>query len=257
MAKTTTNAEEAFFDRVRSAPFIFTGQVVRTEASSVREIAPGPGLALVQVREVFRAPPTLGDIKGKRLTVRLDPKRDIKRGSAALFYATSWIYSDGIAVVEVGREAVPRDSRAMLERVVRAEVQAEDAKLTTRLRDAAMVVTGAVERVSPIEADRTAMTSEHDPVWWRAELMLDRTEKGQAKEPRLSIAFPASLDEYWIETPKLQVGQRGVFILHSEAEGERARMRPPAPAILDALDFQPMAHADRVRALLKLVLQRG
>lgn len=260
MPATRKNPEARFAEQVQSAPFIFVGRVVESGASTVREIAPQAGLAVVLVEEVYRAPVTLGDLKGKPLTIMLDGKKSADKGARALFYATSWMYSDGIAVVEVGRSAVPRDAGAMLERVVRAEVRGEDQKLLARLASAELVVTGRVERISPIEEARTSLTSEHDPVWWRADLVIDRAEKGRLKEPRLTIAFPASLDEYWIDVPKLQAGQRGLFLLHGVAgvaEGKRARMRPPAPALLDALDFQPMVQCDRVRALLKLAMREG
>lgn len=252
MTTTTKTSEARFAEQVQSAPFIFVGRIVQPGASTVREIAPQPGLAVVLVEDVYRAPVSLGALKGTRLTIMLDRKRPTEKGTRTLFYATSWMYSDGIAVVEVARASVPADAKVMLERVVRAELLGEDEKLADRLRRADLVVTGLVESVSPIEAQRTSLTSEHDPVWWRSDLLIDRANKGQLKEPRLAIAFPASLDEYWIDVPKLQAGQRGLFILHRQSDSKRARLRPPLPAVLDPLDVQPMTQAERVRALLKL-----
>lgn len=257
MAKSSQVSDARLVEQVRTAPFIFTGRVMQPGGSTVREIAPAPGLAVLRLEEVFRAPATLGDLKGTRLTIQLAGTRPLEKGASALFYATSWMYSDGLAVVELGREVVPRDPTALHERVARAEVQAEDGKLVARLQRAELVVSGMVERVSLLESQRTSFTTEHDPQWWQAELLLDRVEKGQVKEPRVTIVFPASLDEYWIDVPKLQEGQRGVFLLHRDAEGKRSRMRPPTLAILDPLDVHPMVQGERVRALLKLAALGG
>ena len=236
-----------FAEQVRTAPFIFTGQVVTPGATTLAALAPDERLAVVRIDTVFRAPAVLGPIEGKRVTIQLARGRPMKAGARALFYATSWLYAEGIAVVELAREPVPRNPKDVLARVAQAELRLEDDKLGVRLRRAELVVSGVVGETGPLEGERAAPRSEHDPVWWRADIAVERIEKGQADGTRVTAFFPSSLDEYWLDTPKLVPGQRGVFILHRE----KGRMPAPGPALLDPLDFQPPGHLERVRAALK------
>src|SRR5713226_9399606 len=112
-----SQSDARFFEQVRGAPFIFTGKVLKTGATTVSQLPPDPRLAVVRVEAVFRAPPVLGPLKGKRVTVQLTEERRAKSGDTALFYATSWLYGDGIAVVEVAHETAPKDPRTVLARV--------------------------------------------------------------------------------------------------------------------------------------------
>ena len=252
MATARQQADARFDEQVQAAPFIFTGQIVKTGAAAIAALTPDERLAIVRVDTVLRAPPLLGALRGKRITIQLIARRPMKAGAKALFYATSWLYGDGIGVVEVARESVPKDAKAMLTAVAQAELRIEDGKLSARLQNAELVITGMIETTEPVEHDEREPRSEHDPLWWRADIAIDQVEKGRLREARHSAYFPASLDTYWLDVPKLQRGQRGTFILHRHAEGKRARMAPPGPALLDPLDYQPPSQVERVRALLKL-----
>ncbi|HYR91648.1 MAG TPA: hypothetical protein VE422_46780 [Terriglobia bacterium] len=249
---TSPQADARFEEQVRSAPFIFSGQIVKPGASTVATLPPNDRLAIVKIDTVFRAPAVLGSLTGKRITVQIAAGKPMKTGAKALFYATSWLYGDGIAVVEVARADVPKDKKDMLARVAQAEIRLEDNKLTDRLSRADLVVSGIVADTRPVDRERPEPRSEHDPVWWQADIAVDRMEKGKVQSVIVLAYFPASLDEYWLDVPKLQPRQRGVFILHRGADDKRTILQPPGPALLHPLDFQPAVQLDRVRALLKL-----
>jgi hypothetical protein len=247
------SSDARFVERVRSTPFIFVGRIVKRGAATM-DIEPGDRTAVVVVVDtVLRAPAVLGRLERKRITVLLAAGKPARPGLRALFYATSWLYGDGIAVVEVAREAAPRDAATALARVARAELAIEDARLAERLRHADLVILGSVLETAPIGRELRGPRSEHDPVWWRAELVVDAVEKGRLKQPQLSVFFPSSLDEYWLDVPKLQPSQRGVFLLHRGGEGKRNRFPPPGLAMLDPLDSHPPTQHERIRALLKLI----
>jgi hypothetical protein len=252
MATGKQQADARFAEQVRAAPFIFIGQIVKARATAIAALEPDDRLAVVRVDTVLRAPPVLGALKGKRITIQLTCGRPMKAGAEALFYATSWLYGDGIAVVEVARKSVPEDAKAMLAAVAQAELRIEDGKLSERLQLAELVITGMVVETHPVENVAGGPRSEHDPLWWRAEIAIDHIEKGTLAEARHSAYFPSSLDVYWLDVPKLQRGQRGTFILQRHAEGKKALMAPPGPALVHPLDFQLPAQVERVRALLKL-----
>lgn len=252
MTAPVTPADARFVERVRSAPFIFAGRIVKRGASTMAMVEPNDQVAVVAVDSVFRAPPVLGRLEKTRVTVQLAPGRTASAGDRILFYATSWMYGDGLAVVEVAREALPKDLAATRARVARAELAIEDEKLAARLRAAATVVSGAVLATRPLEESIRGHRSEHEPVWWLADVAVDHYEKGRGGEPRITVVFPSSVDEYWLDVPKLEAGDRGVFLLHQRAQGKKDRFPPPGPALLDPLDFHALTQLERIRALLKL-----
>jgi hypothetical protein len=252
MARALSDAQ--FIERVRSAPYVFSATVVKTGASTVSALPAADNLALLKVDSVARAPAVVGELKGRRLTLR--QASALKVGDKAVFYAAGWLYGDGLALVETAREALPKTERDWVERIARAELWLADERMASRLRDAETVLAGTVEHCEPAQGSKDepySPRSEHDPLWWRARIAVNQVAKGRSREPVVEAFFPSSLDEYWLDVPKLQPGQRGVFLLHRRAAGRKETMQPPGPALTDALDFQLPTQAERLRSLLKLI----
>jgi hypothetical protein len=243
--------------QVRMAPFIFTGRILKAEGSTVAQVAAQAGVGVVKVDAVLRSPAVLGRLEGRSITLRFADGKATKPGTRAMFFASSWVYADGLAVAEVGRSALPKDVRLMRALITAAELRVIDEPLLQRLRLALLVVTGRVESTRQPMVDESHARSEHDPLWQIAEIAVEHAEKGALREARLTVAFPSSLDEYWLDVAKLVPGLRGTFILHQELDKKRVRFRAPAPALMHALDFQPTNQIERVRLLLKLLAARG
>jgi hypothetical protein len=252
MARSLSDAQ--FIERVRAAPFVFSASVLKTGASSVSTLPAAEGLAVLKVDAVARAPAVVGSLRGKRITLRCASTPRV--GDKAVYYAAGWLYGDGLALVEIAREAMPKIGRDWIEKIARAELWLADDRLASRLRDAAMVVDGLVEQTEPAERKDDAPAtprSEHDPLWWRARIAVGGVVKGPLPDPWVDAYFPSSVDEYWLDVPKLRVGQRGLFLLHRRAASRKESLQPPGPALVDALDFQLPTQADRLQALLKLI----
>ena len=77
-----------FADTVRDAPFIFDGIVEKPNAATMPAIA-SEATAIVKVNEVFRAPPAVGNLKGKKITLQLASVKGTKAGQRATFYAAA------------------------------------------------------------------------------------------------------------------------------------------------------------------------
>ncbi|MFP3556908.1 hypothetical protein SB861_40275 [Paraburkholderia sp. SIMBA_049] len=243
--------------QVADAPFVFTGRVVEPEGSTIAALKGHANIGIVKVDTVFRAPASLGPLTGRLLTMQFARGKQPKAGTRALFYAASWLFAESIAVIERGRTAPPKDEKSMLATVAAAELRLHDEALMERLRSAVCVVTGTVAQTEDtVVGEVRGFRSEHDPLWWQAEITVDQVEKGKLREPYLIVYFPSSLDEFWLDVPKLYPGQRGTFLLHHATLGKAARFEPPGPAIVHALDVQPSAHTERVRTLLKVISSR-
>jgi hypothetical protein len=93
-----------------SASFIFSGSVTATNRSSVRILAGRQGLALARSARAFCIDPTMGDLVGKEITLRVLPGAEVAVGESAIFFANSWVHAEGIAVAALTpfRRGAPR-----------------------------------------------------------------------------------------------------------------------------------------------------
>ena len=239
-----------FFEKVRGAPFIFTGKVLKTGATTLSQLPPDPRLAVVRVEAVFRAPPVLGPLKGKRVTVQLTAERRAKSGELALFYATSWLYGDGIAVVEIAHEVAPKDPGAMIARVSRAELWLEESKLGARLKQAELVLSGMVDKTGPVETAGRGFKSEHDPMWWRAgSWSTTSTRASCASRGSRRTSRPASTN-IGSTCPSLHPRDRGCSCCTARPRARvRVSCRPGWRSSMRSTTNRP-GSAERVRSLL-------
>lgn len=67
MTTSESIADERLVTRVRSAPFIFSGKIIKTGASTVAVLEPNEQVVVVAIRTVFRTPPVLGQLEGRRI----------------------------------------------------------------------------------------------------------------------------------------------------------------------------------------------
>jgi hypothetical protein len=81
-----------------------------------------------------------------------------------------------------------------------------------RLADADIVVSGRVTGVRDVPVPKRGIT-EHDPLWREATLTVSATHKGARVPKTIRVRFPGSTDVAWATAPKLQRGQKGVFLL--------------------------------------------
>jgi hypothetical protein len=209
--------------------------------------------AIVVVGEVFTAPPQLGDYTGKEITIQLEHSEGVEDGLEAVFFTTSWIYGESLAVMEVGRIEGKVDAKEIREQIAQAELALADQALEERIALAELVILGTVVRTAPEMEYRQSMpVTEHTPDWWEATILVESVEKGQLSKTETQSLFPNSRDEAWIESPKFREGQHGIWILQSDQEEKGwPTMRIPGYTALDPLDFQDASQLNRIRALIK------
>jgi hypothetical protein len=246
MAK-TRRSHRRLDDLVDRSGFIFTGIVRRTAAATMPRVTTSDRTAVVQVQEVLRVPRVLGDYTEKQVTVLLQKATSAKRGERTVFFTTSWMFGEGLAVTEVGTMK-PEDG--LRGRIADAEARLADRALQARIERASVIVTGKVLRTRPLEK-KTRFVSEHDPKWWEASVEIESIEKGRHKEDTIPVLFPSSDDEMWIDSPKFREGQEGVWILQRNQQERGAPVfRVPGYTALDPLDYRARVERDRVIKLI-------
>jgi hypothetical protein len=235
---------------VRQSSLIFVGTVRKLNATTVPTVPASASTAVVRVDEVVYNAGVVTDIAGKDITVELLAPGSVTPRQRAVFYTNVDAYGDSIAVREVAHEELKTGGAAAMQAQT-AEVtkRLADEKLQARIAQADLIVTGRVTAVQPSEGNaRRAPRSEHDPEWWEATLKVQTVEKGQASPGDLTVLFPHSKDVRWFGSPKFEVNQDGIFLLHRT---EDKQLRASGYTALHALDFQALDQRDRIKAMVQ------
>jgi hypothetical protein len=228
----------------RTSSFVFSGTVEQTGASNVAAVDPTDRMLLVRVDRSLRASQVLGDLTNRLVTVESEVADDLQPGTAAVFFADSWLQGEQIAVRERAHIAADRVDEAAA-----AVASLPDLHLEDRLRDAAAVVHALVTATRLVPGVDAGY---RDPGWTEASLEIFETLKGDAAGMRL--VFPTSTTKSWFLAPRFTAGQRGVFLLHVDAPGAEKALDDPAlegvVTAFDKADVQPESELEHVRSLL-------
>jgi hypothetical protein len=234
----------------RRSQFIFRGTVERLEGSTLPQLPPQEATAVVKVQEVIHSPVGLDDFTGSDITVLLAKPESAEVGQESVFFTTSWLYGESLAVVDQGHVDA-KEMRAVRKGVAGMIGRMRDEELQARLARANLVVVGKVQETRPFKSERPQPVTEHAPDWWQADLAVDSVEKGRWAEDHIAVLFPASTDEFWSDSPKFTQGDEGIWILQRD-QNERGWpvMREPGFTALHSFDFQPRGEIQRVRNLV-------
>lgn len=241
-------------DLTKQSGFVFEGTVQKMGGVTTPGIEANQSTAVVYVDKVLKGPRVLAQFRGREITVVAGEHVGAK--TRAVFFTNAFHYGEGLAVRVVGRFDV---TGTEVEREVHeAMKESDDDNLLRQLRSARLVVRGSVIKVAPSE-HREKVASEHDPEWWEFVIEVEAVEKGSVKQAkdkgaksRITAFFAHSTDVAWYKSPKVQLGETGVFILH---EGVVRSRQTPGPAMVHPLDFQPASEIERVRTLIKRIAQ--
>src|SRR6266849_2593173 len=83
---------------IRAAGFIFRGTVQKTHASNVSALPASARTIVVRVDENLKATPEIASVLGKEVTVEMRRTLNLKEGQQAVFYNSSWLYGETLAV---------------------------------------------------------------------------------------------------------------------------------------------------------------
>ena len=271
--KETPISAERVSQWAQASAFVFTGRIEAMGSTNLDGVEPEPRMATVQVEDVAVAPPDLGDLRGRVITVYLETPDDLDAGDQVTFFARSWQYGRNIGVVEIGRTSVPASSVGP--NIVAAQLQQLDDQLVARIRDADAVISGLVTATHPVPRTADLPGFVEGVQWWVAEMWIGSVEKGQPPEDQ-RIWFPEGGENHWGIVPKAHPRQEGVWLLRPLAEpgeDDHPEDRPDQHGFDDEypdkrgrkdpddgerrlmarerLDFHALSDLPRIRALLR------
>ena len=252
-------------DLARRASFVFHGRVKAVGKNNLDGVEPDERMAMVLVDDVVVAPPSLGDLTGKTITLYLTSSRGMKANHQATFFATSWHYGRTIGLTEIGRTSTPVTE--LRRRVIDERLEVHNLQLEARTRRAVLIVSGRV--LTTFRTERADLPGRDEGIeWWEAEMWVGTVEKGTPPE-HLHIFYPVGGDREWGPVPRSHPGQVGVWLLGpvsepdaDERESEPRGKRTKKPArdqmlmALDPLDYQAISALPHVRELLRRTSER-
>jgi hypothetical protein len=247
-------ADQPIADLARNAQFVVAGRVARTGAASMPMVLASANTGVFQIDEILHGPPVLNSFAGKEITVLFrDSVAAPRAGESLVLFATSWLYGESLAVLEVGRMEHSGERREIMRTEVHeAFERRDDELLLARINLAELSVVGKVIKTAPApdEIRRRMPITEHTPDWWSAEIEISSIEKGSHQGKRVHIWFPNSEDAAWHESAKFNPGQEGIWLLQRDQQ-ERGWpiMRIAGLSALHPLDFHPLERLDRIRGL--------
>jgi hypothetical protein len=234
----------------QEAPFIFQGRVRAVGKNNLQGIPAATNHALVEVEQVLLAPSSLGELRGRTLTVVV--AKPVKTGSRAVWWATSWMFDKEIGVIETAR-AEGVGIMAAAADVVATRLDALDALVVERVRGADLIVSGTVVSIEELGIDGIA----EGTTWRRALTRVAVVLKGEAGA-EIVIQFPGMGSPRWATVPRLVLDQPGVFILRRPSREPRlSKVRiSGAWVALDPNDVHAPSSLARIEAFVRIAQLR-
>lgn len=238
---------------VRNSQFVFAGRLQKTGATTMSLVPAAPNIGVFTIDEILHGPAVLRGFAGKEITVVFKESGTASAEESSIIFATSWLYGESLAVVEVGRmEPGKRDT--MRDEINDAHRRLGDERLRERIVAAELVIAGKVLKTEPAPEEilRRMPITEHDPGWKRGEIEVAAALKGRHESKRVSIFFPSTTDAAWHDSPKFKAGDEGIWILQrNQQERGWPRMRIQGLTALHPLDFQPLERRAHLEELIE------
>jgi hypothetical protein len=190
----------------------------------------------------------------------------MKVGDEAVFFTNAWLFgNEGVAVRSLGHHVPGPQTVALRSAESDPVANLEDRDTQKQYDNADMCVSGTITNVRILRDPKAApSTREHDPDWQEAVVDVDQVHKGDSSKKQILVRFPASHDRMWHKAPKLQVGQRGYFLLHAGKPAKPADVRgasvgasPDFYTVLHPEDFEPGDHPGQIQKLLSRLPRTG
>ena len=274
-------SQQALQKWVDDSALIFTGTIVEMGASNVSGINSKDFPMIVRVEKVVsgdeQALEKFGSLNGSEFTVAVNPalRSWLRNNVSAVFFADPLAYETNIGVV--AKSVVVADQKGtedFFKRLQAAAVRKSEAPLRSEVAGADLIVTGEVEAVGPLASNKAAdlasvendweLRSEHSPRWREAIVkvqLVEKIEKGRKKPPFVAVIFPGARDCFGAASPKFEVKQPGIWLLHqNQLDEQEARVLLKSEkyngneiqsyTALAPADFQDLTKLDRIRQMI-------
>ena len=251
----------------KQSSIVFSGTVNQLGTVSFAGVPQSPQTIVVRVDFVLKKPAAVSLKKGDNVTVEVKDPSAFQPGAQATFYTEGWIFGSGVAVKELGHDFNPgggapaEGSPTGQPALGQMQKQISDQDLQNRIASSDLVVIGRITDVHrwtiPKSAAARYHVSEHSADWHEAVLQIKSILKGtKPKGSKMAVRFPLSRDVAWVNSPKFQTQQQGIFFLKKDqVSGDPTASvggyQVDAYTCLKSGDWLPLSDEARIRSLLK------
>jgi hypothetical protein len=230
---------------VDAAGFIFRGSIHHHSKEKALAIPPEAGETVaVRIEHVLRSTPVLRSLAGAEATVITRHASALRELRSPILFSECISLGQQLLLREIGHVETSDETSRQVAESIR---EADERPLRERIRGADLIVTGEVVASEPTESARP---SEHDPLWWVAQVTVKSVVKGRKPAGRVDVLFASSTDMAWFKSPKLHRGTSGIFLLRHVRGDEVPKEVPPtayqATDPLDLLPLERLAEVERV-----------
>jgi hypothetical protein len=245
---TPNNYHDPLVSFVASSGFVFRGTVTAVQATTPGiDPADKSRMVVAHVDAVLFEAGMLG-IEGQSVTIQLLAAPTMAVGYEGYFFASLWTLGQSIGMTEVVH--IDPGVYPTIESDVPGIVKLlADERLYARMQTAGTVLVGTVTAITPLPS--MGPVSEHDPLWAAATITAECALRG-ATPSGADVAFATSDDVAWVQSPKLSVGEKGVFLLQPVPSPPGIWSIPAEIPYLvtDRLDVQPPEERAHVATLV-------
>jgi hypothetical protein len=248
----------------KQSSITFVGTVSQVAATSLAAVPKSAQTIVVRVDSVLKKPAAVSLKRGDTVTVEVKDPAAFQEGTRATFYTEGWIFGSGVAVKELGHDTAssggtPTAAETGGKAAEQSQSEISDQDLRRLLATADYVVIGRITDVHQWAKSGTPpyRTSEHSANWHEAVLQVQSVLKGpKPKKNKMVVRFPMSRDVAWVNAPKFEAGEQGIFILNKDTVSGAPTAtvggyKADVYTCLRPGDWLPLTEEPRVRSLLK------
>lgn len=243
---------------------IVGGKVLKINASDEHLLQPSNRTAIILIQQMYAGKEFAGEQTGRTATVILSNPGILKTGEAAVFFGNPRFLGKSITIADEGETPLPANAsmQASLDQAVQAK---RDKPLLDKIAAASLIFRGRVVSVQRLEFPQpdnpeSDSPSEHSPQWQVASVEITNPLRGGLAQQQVTVAFSASKDIVWFQSPKLIPGQDSIFLAHAPTSEEESLYRgsalhelmqkQPIYMVTEPSHVLPPTEEDRVRGLI-------
>lgn len=248
---------DSFVAPLIGAGFRFAARITRHQPTTGALSSQGPFATRVEVDTVFRAPPSIGELRGRSLTIVLQDTTALPRDRPAVIIAAGITF--GTEIVLRTQAHVPLASLAQAPDVAAIIKRADSLIYVAAVRrfaaEADAVFLGTVLAIANSFPNSAlfARRGEHDPAWREADVRVDSPYGSGAlrRGTRVRVLFPGSRDMAYRFSPRLELGTQSLILARKAQRLLSDTLTVPVPRttyfVVRAFDVRPAQDSNLVR----------
>ena len=245
-----TPRKDIRMNRYEKSDYIFSGTITKQSASTMPKYVKEEEASIVKVDKVLKSSEGHENFEGMEITVILNDEQQtkFKKGFRGIFFTKTWLFGNSLAVLVNAVEQDKSTIENVQKEIIQFQENQEYKSLESRVNLADLIVYGKVEKIKDMEPKRQSFETEHDPNYKLAIISTKEVLKKSTSLDTINVYFASSDDIQWYRSPKLIVGDEGIFLLRDATNIFKEK---ESYTLLHPHDFQNSTKLEDIKKILK------